>query len=61
MEVPDKDASAPPARLLLLVQNKQGYLNLSEIITRGWTRNVQRVQAVMKLDWQMQSLMVACG
>ncbi len=51
VEVPGKDASAPPARLLLLVQNTQGYLNLSELITRGWTRNVQRDQAVIKLEW----------
>ena len=51
VEVPGKDASAPPARLLLLVQNRQGYLNLSELITRGWTRNVQRDQAVIRLEW----------
>jgi DNA polymerase-3 subunit alpha len=26
-----------PSRLLLLVQNKQGYLNLCELLARGWT------------------------
>ncbi|QKO21396.1 DNA polymerase III subunit alpha [Rhodoferax sp. BAB1] len=39
------------SRLLLLVQNKQGYLNLSEIIARAWTGNVVKAQAVVKLAW----------
>ncbi len=40
-----------PSRLLLIVQNHQGYLNLSELLARAWTRNVQRGQALVKLDW----------
>ncbi len=51
VEVPGKVAGTPPARLLLLVQDKRGYLNLSELLTRAWTRNVQRDQAVLQLDW----------
>jgi DNA polymerase-3 subunit alpha len=51
VQVPGKDAGAPAARLLLLVQNRQGYLNLSEILTRAWTKNVVRDQAVVKLEW----------
>jgi DNA polymerase-3 subunit alpha len=39
------------ARVLLLVQNHRGYLNLCELIARGWTRNVVRAQAVCKLEW----------
>src|SRR5450830_2127020 len=39
------------SRLLLLVQNKQGYLNLSELLTRAWTRNVGKAQAAVKLAW----------
>jgi len=39
------------SRMLLLVQNKQGYLNLSEILARAWTQNVVKAQAVVKLDW----------
>ncbi|MBI2747318.1 MAG: DNA polymerase III subunit alpha [Burkholderiales bacterium] len=39
------------SRLLLLVQNKQGYLNLSEILARAWTGNVVKAQAVVKLAW----------
>ena len=34
-----------PTRLALLVQDTQGYLNLSELLGRSWTRNVQRAQA----------------
>ncbi len=34
-----------PGRLLLLVQDKTGYLNLSELLARGWVGNVQRNQA----------------
>ncbi|MEO5606574.1 MAG: PHP domain-containing protein, partial [Polaromonas sp.] len=49
--VPGKEANAPAVRLLLLVQNNQGYLNLCELITRAWTKNVVRDQAIIKLEW----------
>ena len=32
-------------RVLLLVQSHQGFLNLSEILARGWTSNVPKGQA----------------
>ena len=51
VQVPGKDSAAPAARLLLLVQNHRGYLNLSELLTRAWTQNVVRDQAIIKLDW----------
>lgn len=35
---PEGEAGAPPARLLLLVQNRQGYLNLSELLARAGRR-----------------------
>ena len=38
-------------RLLLLVQNPQGYLNLCELLARAWTRNVVRDQAAVKWEW----------
>ena len=44
-------ADKNPSRLLLLVQDKQGYLNVCELLARGWTRNTQRAQAWMKWDW----------
>jgi DNA polymerase III subunit alpha len=44
-------AGAPPTRMVLLVQNKQGYLNLCELIARAWTQNVVRAQAVLRVEW----------
>ena len=41
-------------RLQLLVQNNQGYLNLCELLSRGWTQNANnanKAQAVCKLAW----------
>ncbi|MCV2354058.1 DNA polymerase III subunit alpha [Paucibacter sp. B2R-40] len=40
-----------PSRFLLLVQNKQGYLNLCELLSRAWIQNVQRNQACLKWEW----------
>jgi DNA polymerase-3 subunit alpha len=39
------------SRMILLVQGSQGYLNLSELLARAWTRNVVKAQAVVKLEW----------
>ena len=44
-------SSAPPSRIILLVQSRQGYLNLCEILARGWTRNVVKAQAVARVEW----------
>lgn len=41
-------------RLLLLVQNHQGYLNLCELLARGWTRNVVREQAALRWEWLLE-------
>lgn len=38
-------------RLLLLVQNNQGYLNLCQLLTKGWTQNVCRTQGLIKIEW----------
>jgi DNA polymerase-3 subunit alpha len=38
-------------RLALLVQDTQGYLNLSELLGRSWTQNTQRAQAWVKWEW----------
>jgi len=40
-----------PSRILLLVQDKQGYLNISELLSRAWIQNVVRNQACLKLEW----------
>ena len=48
----EPEASDKPAtRLLLLVQNFQGYLNLCELLSRAWIQNVQRNQACLKWEW----------
>ncbi|MFZ2652833.1 MAG: DNA polymerase III subunit alpha [Burkholderiaceae bacterium] len=39
------------SRLLVLVQNTRGYLNLCELISRAWLRNAHRAQAWVKWDW----------
>ncbi len=38
-------------RLLLLVQNHQGYLNLCELLARAWTLNPVRDQGALKWAW----------
>ncbi|MGE8200109.1 MAG: DNA polymerase III subunit alpha, partial [Variovorax sp.] len=40
-------------RIVLLVQNMEGYLNLSELLARAWTQNVGRgqSQAACKMEW----------
>ena len=47
-------ADKPPSRILLLVQNFQGYLNVSELLSRAWIQNVQRNQALLKLEWMQE-------
>ena len=42
---------AQTSRVILLAQGKQGYLNLCELLARGWTRNVVKAQSVLKLEW----------
>ena len=39
------------SRLIVLVQSRQGYLNLCELLARAWTGNAQRTQAWIKWDW----------
>ncbi len=40
-----------PSRLLLLVQNTQGYLNLCQLLANAWVHNAQRNQAWLKWEW----------
>jgi len=39
------------SRVLLLVQNHAGYLNLSELLARAWTQNGGKSQAAVTLAW----------
>jgi DNA polymerase-3 subunit alpha len=45
-----KDA-AQLSRVLLLAQNTQGYLNLSELLARAWTQNGNKAQASVTWSW----------
>ncbi len=38
-------------RLLVLVQDDRGYLNLCNMLARAWTTNAQRAQAWVKWSW----------
>ncbi|MGP1629525.1 MAG: DNA polymerase III subunit alpha [Giesbergeria sp.] len=42
---------AATARLILLVQGTQGYLHLSELLARIWTRSASKTQAVARWEW----------
>ena len=48
--LPGSGQGAAP-RLLLLVQNTRGYLNLCELLSRAWLGNVIRNQACLKREW----------
>lgn len=41
----------PLGRLLLLVQNKQGYLNLCELLSKAWLSNVQNERPCLRWEW----------
>ncbi len=44
-------AGSQASRLLLLVQDRRGYLNLCELLARAWTGNAQRSTAWLKWEW----------
>ena len=39
------------SKMILLVQSQQGYLNLCELLSCGWTQNVHKAVGVIKLAW----------
>ncbi|MBV5297148.1 MAG: DNA polymerase III subunit alpha [Rhodoferax sp.] len=43
--------AAQLSRVLLLVQNHQGYLNLCELLARAWTQSAARAQALVSPTW----------
>ncbi|WP_179196294.1 DNA polymerase III subunit alpha [Caballeronia sordidicola] len=40
-----------PARLLLLVKNQRGYLNLCELLSKAWLTNQYRGRAEVEYEW----------
>jgi DNA polymerase-3 subunit alpha len=51
MEPLDGGGDKTAGRLLLLVQDKRGYLNLCELLARAWVHNAQRTQAWVRWEW----------
>jgi DNA polymerase-3 subunit alpha len=39
------------SHLIVLVQNREGYLNCCELLSRGWLRNAERGHALIKWEW----------
>ena len=39
------------SRVILLVQNRQGYLNLCELLARAWTQNAGKTHSVCRFEW----------
>ncbi|MFM2009048.1 MAG: hypothetical protein RIR02_998, partial [Pseudomonadota bacterium] len=46
--------SDKPHRLLLLVKNHTGYLQLCELLSRAWLTNLHRGRAEIKIEWLEQ-------
>ncbi|MBB5391427.1 MULTISPECIES: DNA polymerase III subunit alpha [unclassified Herbaspirillum] len=40
-----------PARLLLLVKNHHGYLQLCELLSRAWLENIYKGRAEVRMEW----------
>jgi len=59
--------AADPAmnsRMVLLVQNAQGYLSLSELLARAHTQNTGKAQVVVRKEWLQElnaGLLCLCG
>ncbi len=45
------EREAAPSRVVLLVQNRRGYLNLCELLTRAWMQHSGKGQATLKFAW----------
>ena len=43
-----------PGRIVVLVQNREGYLNLSELLSRGWLHNAGHGHAWIRWEWLVE-------
>jgi len=57
--LPGEDSGTEPAKILLLVQNNTGYLNLCELLTKLWTQDAGRTQNA--LDWRWLESEMSAG
>ncbi len=49
--ITNDDDRDKPSRLLLLVKNHEGYLQLCELLARAWLSNQHRGRAEIRIDW----------
>ncbi|MBK4733667.1 DNA polymerase III subunit alpha [Noviherbaspirillum pedocola] len=49
--ITNNDDRDKPSRLLLLVKNNQGYLQLCELLSRAWLSNLHRGRAEIRAEW----------
>jgi len=49
--ITNDDERDKPFRLLLLVKNHDGYLQLCELLSRAWLSNQHRGRAEIRIDW----------
>ncbi|MFN5447351.1 MAG: DNA polymerase III subunit alpha [bacterium] len=64
--ITNDDEREKPFRLLLLVKNNDGYLQLCELLSRAWLSNQYRGRAEIRVDWlqaleQKQGLIALSG
>jgi DNA polymerase III subunit alpha len=52
--ISNEDDSDKPHRLLLLVKNHTGYLQLCELLSRAWLTNLHRGRAEIRIEWLEQ-------
>ncbi len=54
--IENEDNRNQPSRLLLICQNKQGYLNLSKLLSKAYTENQYRDRPEIKFEWLCSDL-----
>jgi DNA polymerase-3 subunit alpha len=54
--IENEDNRDQPSRLLLICQNKQGYLNLSKLLSKAYTENQYRDRPEIKYEWLCSDL-----
>ncbi len=49
--ITNEEERSQPSRLLLLVKNQSGYLQLCELLTRAFLENLHRGRAELRIEW----------
>ncbi|KGD42000.1 PHP domain protein [Burkholderia pseudomallei] len=59
--ITNHDDRDKPSRLLLLVKDKRGYLNLCELLSKAWLTNQYRGRAELDASWLEGELAKGCS